>query len=282
MARLGQVDFGDQIVESLRLFRTRPHVLRRYQERFKYILVDEFQDTNYAQFELVKLLAARNRNVAVVGDDDQAIFRFRGASMSNILDFDRTYPDARKVVLQENRRSPAGHPRRGVPAHPAQQSRPARGRAADRQAADRQGAGRGERLGKAPEHLAFDTLSSESDHVASMIAEGHEAGRPLKDFAMLVRANHDADAYLRALNMRGHPVDLLGERRALRPARGATPHRVPAGGGAARRVGEPALPGLVGRLPGAHRRPHKVRHVRHRRNRTLFDVLREPPADAAS
>src|SRR6202008_3810460 len=106
MARLGQIDFGDQIVEALRLFRTRPHVLRRYQERYRHILVDEFQDTNYAQFELVKLLAARQRNVAVVGDDDQAIFRFRGASMSNILDFDRTYPGARKVVLQENRRSP--------------------------------------------------------------------------------------------------------------------------------------------------------------------------------
>ena len=64
----------------------------RYQQRFRYILVDEFQDTNYAQFELVKLLAARHRNVTVVGDDDQAIYRFRGASMSNILGFDRTYP----------------------------------------------------------------------------------------------------------------------------------------------------------------------------------------------
>ena len=106
MARLGQIDFGDQIVEVLRLFRTRPHVLRRCQERYRFILVDEFQDTNYAQFEVVKLLAARHRNVTVVGDDDQAIFRFRGASMSNILDFDRTYPDAKKVVLLENRRSP--------------------------------------------------------------------------------------------------------------------------------------------------------------------------------
>src|SRR5574337_608295 len=106
MARSGQIDFGDQIVEALRLFRTRPHVLKRYQERFRYILVDEFQDTNYAQFELVKRLAARHRNIAVVGDDDQAIFRWRGASMSNILEFDRSYPDATKVVLQENRRSP--------------------------------------------------------------------------------------------------------------------------------------------------------------------------------
>ena len=143
MARLGQIDFGDQIVETLRLFRTRPHVLRRYQERFKYVLVDEFQDTNYAQFEIVKLLAARHRNLAVVGDDDQSIFRFRGASMSNILDFDRTYPDAQKVVLHENRRSPQAM--LDAAYRLIQYNNPDRLEvaAADRQAADRQGAGRG-------------------------------------------------------------------------------------------------------------------------------------------
>jgi DNA helicase-2/ATP-dependent DNA helicase PcrA len=73
MAQHGQIDFGDQIVEALRLFRTRPHVLKRYQERFKHILVDEFQDTNYAQFEVVKLLTARHRNLTVVADDDQCL-----------------------------------------------------------------------------------------------------------------------------------------------------------------------------------------------------------------
>src|SRR6266508_3170932 len=106
MARLGQIDFGDQIVEVLRLLRTRPHVLRRCLDRYRFILVDEFQDTNYAQFEVVKLLAAKHRNVTVVGDDDQAIFRFRGASMSNILGFKELYPDARDVVLSENYRCP--------------------------------------------------------------------------------------------------------------------------------------------------------------------------------
>src|SRR5205823_14856770 len=90
----------------LRLFPTRQNVLKRDQDGYRFILIDEFQDTNYAQFELVKLLAAKHRNVTVVGDDDQAIFRFRGASMGNILDFDRTYPGAKKVVLLENRRSP--------------------------------------------------------------------------------------------------------------------------------------------------------------------------------
>src|SRR5713226_5783201 len=169
MARLGQIDFGDQIVEVLRLFRTRPHVLRRCQERYRYILVDEFQDTNYAQFEVVKFLAAKHRNVTVVGDDDQAIFRFRGASMSNILDFDRTYPDAKKVVLQENRRSPQAV--LDAAYRLIQHNNPDRLEVAqkiDKRLISTVG------KGEAPEHLAFDTVSTESDQVAEMIREEHE------------------------------------------------------------------------------------------------------------
>src|SRR5437667_4946304 len=210
MARRGQVDFGDQIVLALRLFRTRPHILKRCQERFRYILVDEFQDTNYAQFELVKLLAARHRNIAVVGDDDQAIFRFRGASMSNILDFDRTYPAARKVVLQENRRSPQAI--LDTAYRLIQYNNPDRLEVAQR--IDKRlistGPGGGLRVGKAPEHFCFDTVSSESDQVAAMIAEEHAKGRPYRDLAILVRANHDADPFLRALNMRGIPWTFSG------------------------------------------------------------------------
>jgi DNA helicase-2/ATP-dependent DNA helicase PcrA len=205
MARLGQIDFGDQIVEALRLFRTRPHILRRYQERYRYILVDEFQDTNYAQFELVKLLAARHRNVAVVGDDDQAIFRFRGASMSNILDFDRTYPDARQVVLQENRRSPQAV--LDAAYRLIQHNNPDRLEVAqkiDKRLISTVG------VGEAPRHLPFDTVSTESDQVAELIREEHERGRPYRDFAVLVRANNDADHYLRALNMRGIPWTFSG------------------------------------------------------------------------
>ena len=205
MARLGQVDFGDQIVETLRLFRTRPHVLRRYQERFKHILVDEFQDTNYAQFELVKLLAARHRSVAVVGDDDQAIFRFRGASMSNILAFDRSYPDARQVVLQENRRSPQAV--LDAAYRLIQHNNPDRLEVAqkiDKRLVSVVGAEPG------PQHLAFDTVSSESDHVADLIKEEHEHGRPYRDCAVLVRANNDADPFLRALNVRGIPWTFSG------------------------------------------------------------------------
>src|SRR5262249_15094207 len=79
MAGEGAVDFGDQIVYALRLLRSRAHVLAAHQRRYRHILVDEFQDTNHAQFELVKLLGARHDNLCVVCDDDQAIYRFRGA-----------------------------------------------------------------------------------------------------------------------------------------------------------------------------------------------------------
>ncbi|MBI2372118.1 MAG: UvrD-helicase domain-containing protein, partial [Deltaproteobacteria bacterium] len=105
MGRSGFVDFGDQVVLPLKLFREHPLVRQRFQNRFKYILVDEFQDTNYAQFQVVKLLAERHRNLAVVADDDQSIYKFRGAAVSNILGFIGSYPDAERVVLTENYRS---------------------------------------------------------------------------------------------------------------------------------------------------------------------------------
>jgi ATP-dependent DNA helicase UvrD/PcrA len=210
MARLGQIDFGDQIVEVLRLFRTRPHILRRCQERYRFILVDEFQDTNYAQFEVVKLLAAKHRNVTVVGDDDQAIFRFRGASMSNILDFDRTYFDAKKVVLIENRRSPQAVLDSAYSL--IKHNDPDRLEAA--QHIDKKLVSMGPdgkpRVGKPPTHLAFDTVSSESDRVVEMIVEEHTTGRPYREMAILVRANNDADAFLRSLNLRGIPWTFSG------------------------------------------------------------------------
>ncbi|KKU48413.1 hypothetical protein A3H10_03265 [Candidatus Uhrbacteria bacterium RIFCSPLOWO2_12_FULL_46_10] len=99
------LDFGDLINYTLKLFRTRPDILNRYRQQFKYILVDEFQDTNWAQYELVKLLAVPQNNLTVVGDDDQSIYRFRGASMSNILQFKKDYPKAQEVVLIKNYRS---------------------------------------------------------------------------------------------------------------------------------------------------------------------------------
>lgn len=99
------LDFDDIIVKTVELFKSCPEVLNNYQDRFRYIMVDEYQDTNTAQFELVRLLADKYRNLCVVGDDDQSIYKFRGANIRNILDFERVYPDAKVIKLEQNYRS---------------------------------------------------------------------------------------------------------------------------------------------------------------------------------
>ncbi|MCX6718302.1 MAG: UvrD-helicase domain-containing protein [Candidatus Staskawiczbacteria bacterium] len=101
----GALDFGDLINYCLKLFKKRPLILKKYQEKFKYILVDEFQDTNWAQYELIKLLAEPNNNLTVCADDDQAIYRWRGASFSNIIKFQEDFPKARQISLINNYRS---------------------------------------------------------------------------------------------------------------------------------------------------------------------------------
>lgn len=98
-------DFDDLLMKTVELFNAREEVLANYQERFRYIMVDEYQDTNEAQFQLVRMLAAKHRNLCVVGDDDQSIYKFRGADIRNILDFEKVYPDAMVVKLEQNYRS---------------------------------------------------------------------------------------------------------------------------------------------------------------------------------
>ena len=99
------LDFDDLIVKTVELFKNCPEILENYQERFLYICVDEYQDTNTAQFELVRLLASKYRNLCVVGDDDQSIYKFRGANISNILDFEKVFSDAKVIKLEQNYRS---------------------------------------------------------------------------------------------------------------------------------------------------------------------------------
>jgi len=99
------LDFGDLINYCLKLFRERPNILAKYKNQFKYILLDEFQDTNLAQYELIKLLAAGDSNLVVVGDDDQSIYKFRGGSVANILHFKTDYPQAQELVLTNNYRN---------------------------------------------------------------------------------------------------------------------------------------------------------------------------------
>ncbi len=103
--RSNAVDFGGLITGSLQLFRTYPEVLNRYQDKFQYILVDEYQDTNKAQFELLKLISSKHRNICVVGDEDQSIYSWRGADIRNILDFENFFPETKVIKLEQNYRS---------------------------------------------------------------------------------------------------------------------------------------------------------------------------------
>jgi DNA helicase-2/ATP-dependent DNA helicase PcrA len=105
LARAGAMDFDDLLTQTVRLLREHPGVLEHYQRRFRHVLVDEYQDTNRAQNELVVMLGGGYGNVFVVGDSDQSIYRFRGADISNILDFEKAFPDASVVVLDQNYRS---------------------------------------------------------------------------------------------------------------------------------------------------------------------------------
>jgi DNA helicase-2/ATP-dependent DNA helicase PcrA len=207
MARDGNIDFGDQIVLALRLLRERAHVLSFYQRRFKYILVDEFQDTNYAQFELVKLLAARHRNVAVVADDDQSIYKWRGAAISNVVGFLDHYASAKQIVLTQNFRS-----------HQAVLDSAYRlivhnnpDRLEVRSGIDKHLVAVREAPGPEPQHLHYETATQEADAVAQMIRERIERGDwALTDVAVLVRSNGDADQFLRSFNLRGIPWTFSG------------------------------------------------------------------------
>jgi len=202
----GLIDFGDQVSLSLRLLRESPAARLELQRRFRYVLVDEFQDTNRAQSELVELLTATHGNVVVVGDDDQSIYKFRGAAISNILEFRRAHPRSGQVVLRRNYRSHA--PILDTSYRLVRFNDPDRLEIRNgidkRLIPERRGDERPVR------HLAFATGSEEADWVAREIAARVAAGARPREFAILVRANADADPVLRSLNLAAVPWRFSG------------------------------------------------------------------------
>jgi DNA helicase-2/ATP-dependent DNA helicase PcrA len=204
----GKIDFEDQVVLVVDLFRKRPSILEFFQTRYRYILVDEFQDTNYIQFELLKLMAAKHRNLTVVGDDDQSIFRFRGASLENILNFRRIYPDYKKVVLTKNYRST--QPILDSSYKLIQHNNPHRLEVQEN--IDKILESSVEEKEKSIHMFSFDTLSHEADRVTELINEKKEKNYRFSDIAVLVRRNADADPFLKSLNMKGIPFRFSGSR----------------------------------------------------------------------
>lgn len=208
------MDFGDLINYTLKLFRERPAILEKYRKQFQYILVDEFQDTNLAQYELVKLLAAPANNLTVVGDDDQAIFRFRGASMSNILQFKKDFPQAEEVVLTKNYRS-----RQNIldlAYEFIKQNNPDRleCRFENQKLSKKLVAHNG---GQAViEVVRGDDLAEEVSRVADKICalKNQDKSATWNDFAVLVRANDSANDFMAEFDLRGMPY-IFGSSRGL-------------------------------------------------------------------
>jgi DNA helicase II / ATP-dependent DNA helicase PcrA len=206
LAKEGLVDFGNQFYLSLQLLRGHPLILQNYQKQFKYILVDEFQDTNFAQFQIVKLLAGAARNITVVADDDQCIYRWRGAAYSNVLNFIEEYPEAEKIALIQNYRS--AQPILDSAYQLIQYNNPERFEVKAK--IDKHLIGLTQE-GLRPAHLHFDTHSAETDNLSKIIEYKVSIGKfKYRDFAILVRSNSDAQGFIQSLNMRNIPWQFSG------------------------------------------------------------------------
>lgn len=192
------LDFDDIIMQTVTLLQNFENVRENLQNRFRYISIDEYQDTNRAQFELVSLLAGGYKNLMVVGDDDQSIYKFRGATIENILTFDSTYPDAKVVRLEQNYRSTKTILDAANAVIVKNTER------------------KGKKLwtqGEKGEKILLKKLPTQLDEarfISDTIAELHEAGQPFSSFAVLYRTNAMSRAIEQALAKSGIPYRMLG------------------------------------------------------------------------
>ena len=193
------LDFDDLIVKTVELFKTCPDVLDYYQERFRYIMVDEYQDTNTAQFELIHLLAGKYRNLCVVGDDDQSIYKFRGANISNILDFEKVFPEAEVIKLEQNYRST--------------QTILDAANAVIRNNVERKEKALWTEKGEGDQiHFRqFDTAYEEAEFIAGEIGKKKKYGKAeFRDCAVLYRTNAQSRILEERFIMEGIPYDVVG------------------------------------------------------------------------
>ena len=193
------MDFDDLLINTLRLFESDERVLMKYRNRFRYVMVDEYQDTNHVQYELVKLLAEEHKNICVVGDDDQCIYQWRGADIRNILDFEKDFPSAKVIKLEQNYRSKGNIL---AAAHSVIENN--RGRKSKRLWTEKDD---GEKI---TYHRA-DTEKDEAAYVAGGIALLHRKDPDLKysDFAILYRTNAQSRQFEEAFTTRGLPYRVL-------------------------------------------------------------------------
>lgn len=195
------LDFGSLMAYVLRLFTERPNILKEYRDKFKYLVVDEFQDTNTIQYRLIKLLAEPRRNITVVGDDDQAIYKFRGAALANILSFRTDFGEATKVVLTSNYRS--GKAILDGAYRLIQQNNPHRLEVSE-------GLSKALRSHKADEgfvkHVHCASLEDEVEMtVREIVKLQSENGGSWNEFCILVRANDASEPFLESLERAGVP-----------------------------------------------------------------------------
>lgn len=192
------LDFDDLIFKTVDLFRKEPEVLEFYQRKFRYIMVDEYQDTNKAQYEFIKLLAKKFKNICVVGDDDQCIYAWRGADIRNILDFEKDYPGCKTVKLEQNYRSMGNILEAAnfvIKNNSERKSKILRTEA--------------EKGEKIKIYRAFSDMD-ESNFAATTIENGRKEDRKYRDFAVLYRTNAQSRIFEDTFIKRGIPYRLIG------------------------------------------------------------------------